>query len=32
MSLIETKKHLIELLGDADNMVITLSGQWGNLH
>ncbi|CAE6769160.1 hypothetical protein R75461_03747 [Paraburkholderia nemoris] len=29
MSLQETKLHLIQLLGDADNKVIALSGKWG---
>ena len=29
MSLKETKEHLLELLGDADNKVIALSGKWG---
>lgn len=29
MSLKETKEHLIELLGDAENKVIALSGKWG---
>jgi hypothetical protein len=28
MSLQETKQHLIQLLGDADNKVIALSGKW----
>ncbi|WP_063807625.1 P-loop NTPase fold protein [Burkholderia cepacia] len=29
MSLQETKQHLTQLLGDADNKVIALSGKWG---
>lgn len=29
MSLKETKKHLLDLLRDADNRVIALSGKWG---
>lgn len=29
MSLQETKSHLIQLLGDAENKVIALSGKWG---
>lgn len=29
MSLKETKEHLLELLPDADNKVIALSGKWG---
>ena len=29
MSLEETKQHLIQLLDDADNKVIALSGKWG---
>lgn len=29
MSLQETKQHLIQLLSDADNKVIALSGKWG---
>lgn len=29
MSLQEAKQHLIQLLGDADNKVIALSGKWG---
>ncbi|MCX5543044.1 P-loop NTPase fold protein [Paraburkholderia sp. CNPSo 3076] len=29
MSLQETKQHLTQLLGDADNRVIALSGKWG---
>ena len=29
MSLKETKAHLLELLGDAENKVIALSGKWG---
>ena len=29
MSLKETKGHLLELLGDAENKVIALSGKWG---
>jgi hypothetical protein len=29
MSLKETKEHLLELLGDAENKVIALSGKWG---
>ena len=29
MSLKETKEHLLELLDDAGNKVIALSGKWG---
>ena len=29
MSLQETKRNLIKLLGDEDNKVIALSGKWG---
>lgn len=29
MSLKETKKRLLELLSDAENRVIALSGRWG---
>lgn len=29
MSLEQTKKHLVQLLDDQDNMVIALSGKWG---
>lgn len=29
MSLTETKRHLLELLGDPENKVIALSGKWG---
>jgi predicted ribonuclease YlaK len=29
MSLVETKKKFLELLDDADNKVVALSGKWG---